>query len=388
MVRPAVLTIVILLLIPISAGGASTQLSPPDQPNQIEILSIGGLSKADRMQGSLDISTSLTVQHERGASYIDQYALLLRLEQLRDASSRENLVVGYAAEANGKIATLWERRTTARQLYRDGSIDAQTYLRELALISAKASHLRLSPAIADRLDPSYVSRIDRRIETRIIGLQGPVKATVLDAFRGDRQPATIFLKSSPNGTVLAMLDDGTYIREAYRADYRTLGESQRIGVTELFDEVVPQYYAGIRNRSTSSQVQQYSGRDLVTVMFQLSGGSVEIYFDSDTRQPFYEIQQYQDPAAFDPDAPTVSASNDGLRLTVRRTIAGGPLKISTISNETDRPVPSTVIIDGDRIMTNEDGVVWTLFPPEPQLTIRAVGPGGPVSVKVRPIPTT
>ena len=378
----------LMLLVPMATGGtgAATTIQAEAAP-QIEFITLDAPSTDAMAQGSLDLSTVLAIEHAGAATRLDHYTLSQRLGYIQTEATREPLIIGYVAQVNQQVADLWARRQVARQRYRNGSIDAGRYLRELAIVHARVGHLRPASIEDGGLD-SAAARIRRRLETRVIGLEGPVTGAARDAFRGNRLPVTVYVKSASEGTVLATMDDGTYVREAYRADARKLGENAPLGLSTLVDQVLPRFYPETRNRSTGSQVQQYSGRDLVKVRFDLNGGSVETYFDSDTRQPFFERHRFEQPGAFDRTAPTTAVASEGLRLSVTRTITGGPLRIATTSNDTGRPVRSTVFFDGRRVRTNDEGIAWILLPPGQEFLVRAAGPGGPVSLTIRPVAPT
>jgi hypothetical protein len=189
------------------------------------------------------------------------------------------------------------------------------------------------------------------------------------------------LEVAPNGTVLSMIDDGRYVREAYRNDRQTAATLQI-----PFDTVVSRMqttYPTALNQSTGWGISYLTGGGVYRLDFEPSGTSLTAYLHGGTQEVYYEIREEQ--LADAGSSLTASAVANGTRLVVNRSYRGGPLRIATVDNATGDPVEATVFVENARLGTGPDGVAWTLTPDTLQFSVTAVRPSGNVTLVVRAI---
>lgn len=384
-VRTTALVALLLLAVPTAASPTGPAADGPAMAPSMLTLEPG--QQGDFVTPSIDVSAALTIGHERGAERIRRETLVARLDEASNETAKQRILFLAATDIKRSATTLREHECASRLAYRNGSSTVDDYARRLAINAARGQQLRLSIRTIGRLAETVpeITIRDRILETRLIGLDGPVRERIRSTLDGSGAGSRIHVMASRNGTVLATFDDrGRYLREAYRGDRwtrNTVGETTLPGIVGRIRDTYPMAY----NRSTSTSFTGGLGRGIYAATLQLSSGTLEAHLDADTGKVFYEVRAGS-PESMASDSVS-TARTDTLRLVVNRSVPGGPLRIATIDSESGTPVDRPVVVDGRALRTGPDGVLWTLTPDDPQFSIRVATDDGPVAVTVRPLPS-
>lgn len=377
MVRAALLALLLLCSAPLAAA------TPADPAAaQIDILTLEDEARSDIVAPSLDLGAALASQRIEAEAQLDRYALEARFEA-RAPDDRSGLLLGAVIDARSRTDAIRQREATLRAAFRNRSISAPTFVRELAQIYAEAQAVRVTletvSELADRTEGFSIRQRLASVENRVVEFQGPVRSTALAATTGSETPTRLYVSASPNGVVLSMLEAGRYLRTAYRTDRRT-GEPEVIPPAE-FGELV-RIYPNAYDESFRQRLDS-SGDGIYTIRYFYQDGFLDAYVHGGDRAVFFEFRDRQRSAIVRPES-TAAVSN-GTRLAANRTYPGGPLRLATTNASSGAPVATTIIVDGYRLETGDDGVVYTLMPDSPRVSVTAVGPWGNVTTTVRPL---
>lgn len=379
-VAVAALLVVAAITLPVAA-------TPTGEPRAATaLLVLEGETASGFSEASMDVATALAVEHETAAVKIDRYAFEERFAAAQSDEDRRNRLFEATTRFNRRITALRSEHRQLRLAYRNGSIETDTFVLELARIGAESAALRSTldrlNSLADRVPGlSYKGRIGR-LDAALVGVDGPVRERARAAISGSGDPLRLHVSASAEGTVMATLDNGRYLRSAYRADMHPPDTTDGITLDEAASRIA-QLYPEAYNTSIQRGINGLGG-GVYRITITLQQGTLTAYLDGSTELVFFEIQD-QNLRTLTPTE-RVSRIQNETRLHVHRAVRGGPLRIETVDNRTGAAVPSTVVVGDRRLRTGDDGVVWTLMPPRERVTITAVRPTGNVSITVRPLP--
>jgi hypothetical protein len=310
--------------------------------------------------------SAVAIENQAVAAYVDTED-----DGVRQAHVSESL-----RDLERETDTLRERRQDAIEAYNRGAISTQTFLVELATIAATAdalearvNTLRMAAADIEGWTDSEKRRVRSRIEStryQLRSLGGPVSDRAVAAIRGSEPTTRIFVTTGPQGYELTTIDNGTYIREAYRGAVRENDPSVPVeeAESELID-VFRQSYPVLTER-WGEPSGEGSGTTFVLSTGMAGEGNVTAFVDSSSKRVFKEYQ-YHDLESF-PAARTTSTVQSGLNLTINQSYPGGPIKVNVTDADTGDPVNATVTLSqngaaGQSVgRTGDDGVLWTLSP--------------------------
>jgi hypothetical protein len=261
-----------------------------------------------------------------------------------------------------------EQRRTIED-YSDDGRSTKAFLDALARIETRARQLRGSIA---RLETAAASipgtalggrSVDAWARDRLVELglfASPVRQGVLAALEGS-DPIAVYAEVSETGVVLAAIDNGRYVREAYLPTERDEGPPEGpASISGALGRVI-EVYPWAWNHSTG--VRSAGGPGAGSYRFTLfhQQGRLSTYLDSETGAVFREIQAK--PLRGVPTAPAVTASEAGLRVAVNRTYATGPMNVSVTAAGSGEPIDATVSIE-DRTVgrTGSKGYLWAISP--------------------------
>lgn len=328
------------------------------------------------VQPGLDVGTTLAVEKDAVTRRIDRGTFEAQFAKLESEGDKRDLIFKYATHLQSRTETLEKRETNARRGVRNGSISAAEYVRTIARINEEASGLREEV----NLIKSYTDEVEfplndylGSLEKRLISLEGPVREELAGTIRGDVTTNRYYLSVADNGVVLAYLNHGTYYREIYRTDHRSIKDNSPFSSSEM-RERTESFYPWARNDDNKKGMEWYpkDSAGYYTYDFQHPHGLISGLVDKSTGLVFQESQQKHltaDAAArngFDltmPKGPGVTANESRLLLTVNRSYPGGPMYVALQDNETGDLVEGTVAVDGETVgQTTFDGGLWTLSP--------------------------
>ena len=386
MTRSPRLPVVAAALLVVAAVALPATGAVTETQSATALLVLDGQTASGFAETSMDVSTALSVGHERGAITIDRYAFDERFAAAESDDERRDLLFQATTRFNRRSMTIREEAQALRTSYRNGSIGTDAFVRDLLLIGAESAELRTNlerlDALADQVSGlSYQGRIGR-LDASLIGRNGPVRERTLASVRGTADPIRVYVSASAQGEVLAMLEDDRYVREAYREDMHPPDSADGISLDQAASRIA-ELYPEAYNSSIQRGINGLGG-GVYRITITLQQGTLTAYLDGATESVFFEVQEHG--LATMPATERVIRVANGTRLQIDRAVRGGPLRIETLDNETATPVPTTLLVGDQRFQTGEDGVLWMLMPPTERLTITAIRPDGNVTLTVRPLP--
>jgi hypothetical protein len=212
---------------------------------------------------------------------------------------------------------------------------------------------------------------------------GPVRARVAAALTGDAPATRTYVATTPRGVTLAVLTESGYVRETYR------GELRRTGGDPLDD-------LGARRAVAAAYPSVWSARQAVdsdaagvsTVRVTYDGGELAATVGAANRRVFRDVHR-QSFGVAGTDTPAVN-TRDGLRLTVNRSYAGGPMRVR-LETEDGEAVNASLTVGpegGNSVpvgSTGQDGERWVLAPSE-RFTVVAIDDQSVVFITMDPLP--
>lgn len=385
MIRAVVLALLVVL--PLVAGSGAADVAAPSQlaaTDDVGILVLDGQSRAGFATQRLDVGTAVAAEREVAAAQLRWHTLDEQFTASNDQARRE-LLFQAATAVEIRSSALHVEEQALWATYVNGSISTDRLVRELVLLDTRTAILGASLGrigeYADRVPGISLQARLRTLEANLVGSSGPVRDHAAAAASGDALAARLYVEVSPGGIVLATIDNSEYIREAYRVDQRS-DSSGVFGLDEAVSrtaEVYPVAY----NENTSLQTGISGlGGGLYRINIEFREGALTAFLDGTTRNVFYEIQE-RDLDLLMPSA-SVETVENGTRLVVNRSYAGGPLRVAVYDQETGDPIETTVVVADTRLETDSRGVVWTLAPTD-RTNISTVGLGDEASITVFPL---
>jgi hypothetical protein len=358
---------------PASSPAAATT----NRSNVTRILAVpdGAVERTETDRATLTLGPSTRFAGNITAVRMETAAVERYVTATDDEDERSRRILEAFSTVEQEVITLRGRQQAAIQAFNRGEISPEAFVVELATIAAKADALEdriaMLVRLADGIEGFSLSRPDPVIyELRAFG--GPVRDRAVDALRGSAGPTQFFVTTGPEGYELTTIDDGTYMREAYRGAVRsgdasaTLEPSEAINITE-------RAYTGI-GEGRDSSARAAGPTNIVT--YSTENRTLRAFVDSGSERVFKAYQRM--PLSTFHSGPSASNVLNGLRITVNRTYPGGPLRIHVAEAETGEPVDLTVTMSkgpeqGVEVgRTGDDGTLWTLSP-RGSYTVTAVG---------------
>lgn len=371
-------------------GPTEAALPVVDVPNTTSRLELGepvertGFTTAD-----IDVGASLAADNVVIHSRYARHRLDQRYRTAENDSARRRVLRNAADRLDERISDLRDRERRALAAYTAGEISTATYLRRLTVIDTESN--RLSAAVT-RLDNRVAAADGQPVSktrmaefnARLVPLRGPVRDHARDSLSGAVEPTRVYVETSSEGVVAAMLTDmdheaprsPEYVREAYVADARnsTAGDRFDDGGSQAFDaavsraeELYPWTFANHEGYSLGRfgsepylhQASVYAigvnhphgtnrRFDLVTY---LDGGTTDVFREvqylSPERLPLHSVGQNR---------------TARLTLEVNATRPGAPARVN-VTDIVGAAAPSTIYVDGERVgRTGDDGELWFVAP--------------------------
>lgn len=382
--RAALLAVLLLVSTPAAAGAPATPTADRSHwgAGRVDLLTLDAEQRSAVATASLDVGAALAVRRNVTAVRLDRYALATRFAAV-DGPTRRDVLFSAVVDARAMSSALRERERALRGAYRNGSINTPALLRGLASVRAESAALEgyLDAVVAHAEQVPGITLRTRlaSIQNRVVEFGDPVRGRALASIRGTSAPSRLYVAVSRDGVELATLAGDRYRRAAYRVDRRA-GDPVQVPPEE-FGELIRTYPTAY-NRSLSQGLDS-SGNGIYAVRYEYEDGSLVAYVHGGTREVFYEVRDRRAGAIASDE--TATAAANGTRLRINRSFPGGPLRVAVADNATGEPVSATVVVDGTRLGTGDDGVAWTLMPDTARLAVTAVRPGGNVTTFVRPL---
>jgi len=353
---------------PVSADGApiaatdgdGTLLQPVETtPNTTRSLSVDSVDGTG--SGSASVSVTKALQAETGTveAKLDQQSVE---NQLRTADTDAEAVLAAAFErTHGRLDTIETREAAARDRFRGGEIDVETYLDTLGAVNRQAQAMERTLAGYEELTEDHPSLQDQvaALETRTVRYTGPIGDDVGAAVTGGEQSGSVFVTTGENGLALATLTEERYTREVMRTDAR----DEAVGGVDLdaAQTRIAELYPWAWEHKGDVSINTV-GQDVFR--FQLSHGHGELnsLLDTSSGNVYREIQwkSLQDL----PVSPGPSKTVENTTLQVSEPQPGEPVRIQVV-NRSGAPLPGTVSVDGRTLGDTAAGPVWLIGPTEP-----------------------
>lgn len=300
-------------------------------------------------------------------------------EQLATAAIGQNLSTEtggtdrLAASVASMAATaerLRQREADTIEAFAAGNREPKATLEELALIGQTADRLRDRIDVIDARIEATAGDDQRALSDRLTTidyelrmLDGPVRAYAAAVFSGERPAGRISIQAGPENFELTAVDDGAYLREAYRFDNRATGGQITAATAE---DIAAAQYPWFWERRSSGTWSIGGPGSLSLVSITIDEGSLQTFIDGTTEERFVEHQRI----TVDEIVPVTRTTKrqDGLAVTAERTYVGGPLNVRVVDADTGQPVAAEVSIgqNGQESVavgtTSNGGSVWTLAP--------------------------
>lgn len=286
------------------------------------------------------------------------------VESASSLEERQRRIVAAESSIRQAEVSLHQRQRRAIEAHATGEISDEELLIELGRIALRAEIL------ADRLDvvKNLAAETEgfnlntENLQLRLAVYQGPIRSHAVDVARGEADPNRVFVESTTDGLVLATIVDGTYVREVFRDDKWDRGAS---GFEDVSDarNVTTSAYPEIADSDTSTlgsgtPVRVTLNHDPGQLRTFVSAGGGGVFVEHQTR----ELETFT-------EGESLNTTQDGLNLTVERTYAGGPVRVTVVDTETGKPIQgATVTVAADQGestevgTTNEEGQLWILSP--------------------------
>ncbi|WP_277553714.1 DUF7096 domain-containing protein [Halobaculum limi] len=378
---------------PAATTATANATSSLNETGTIRILSLGanGSVAAGIDVVSIDAGTATSFGANASAARIRTIALRERITDANTSDERQKRILDGLNEVEKDLITLHTRQREALAAYASGDLTAKELLVELGRIRATASVLTDRVELMGQLaaDTDEFTLDDNRVFPLLYDLRtfdGPVRSRTVAALNGEERASTrVYVAATAESVTLSTIDDGQYVREAFRGDLR---ERDGSGINEeVAQNVTAQSYPEIWAATGGSISGQGSGG---TFQFDLRypNGTLTAFVGGGSEQVFLEHHR------MDLDGvETGAAATRTLDLTVHvnRTFPGGPLRINVTEPNSDDPVNAVVKVgrEGSESpeigTTGDDGVLWTVSPRgEFVVTVIEVGSTDISTIRVTP----
>ncbi|GGM69885.1 DUF7094 domain-containing protein [Halarchaeum rubridurum] len=332
-----------------------------------------GFASAD-----VSVTDSLAMSRATLDQRLTRATLQQRLDEADTDTERRRLVSNATDVLETRTDALVADATDARERFRRGSLSATNYSTTLASIDARAESLvSLAQFIEGRPAASASAKTRAaQFRARLLAYSDSLRDRVAAAVDGEAQLDRLYVEAGPNGTALAAVDDGSYVRTASRP---TNYDADPAGVpsgSAIIDHV-ESLYPWVMNQSTGVSfvpipIQSSSAKYAYRLTLTYANGTVQSYVDMSSGEVYQETETLAvDGLAASPDASTTSGE---AQLSVSRAYPGGPMRVVVTADGS--PTAATVSIANETVGgTGTDGHLWTPSPTG-SFTVSATTTGG------------
>lgn len=373
MVRTAALVLVALCTLAVSAPASPLPPQPTAQDveqattaQDVTVLDLDEPARTNLTSKSLDVSTAVAFQRERADAELRRRSLAVAFDRTADEQERREFLLGAATDVEISISALRSAERDLWASYLAGEMTTTTFLSRLVVLTARSAQLSQDieelRTLADEVPRFSMNSRLQSMEASLTGFDGPVRTRVGESIVGAEPPVRLYASASANGTAFSILDGSEYVREGFRADNWAPDSSNNIGLDEVEVRAGEIYPTAFNSSQTRSRGIGIVTTGIYRIEVSYEQGTIVAYLDGNTRDVFYEVQRRDlDQLRAGPPVTTVE---NGTRLTVNQTFAGGPLRISAVDAVTGEPADATVEVAGVERQTGPTGVVWVLMPPD------------------------
>jgi hypothetical protein len=365
---------------PVSVGGTDRvlqtdqSLSDDDLSNRtIRVLDIRRptLQRSTVNRETLNLGPALGFDANVTTIRVNTAVTVDRIESADSTQERRRLLVEELERLEQRSQTLRSRQAAAITSYARGRLSPREFVRELAYVDTKARALedrrsRLATLSQEMDSPPVAPDRLAGLQLELLTLTGPVRQEAAAVLRGQQPAGRFFVAAGGGGVVLSVIQNDTYVREAYRPDLRTANATSPGPFTteDALDTTARNYPTvwGLKGNST----EVVGSGSLYFVAMPHERGVLHTFVDGSSGRVFKSFQRRPLSSIAVPNQ--VSDVKDGLRLRVNRSYPGGPMRVNLTQYATGDPVRAniTVGLDGSESTlvgrTDANGHLWTLAP--------------------------
>lgn len=324
----------------------------------------------------VDLGVAVATGTERIHGRHDRLAFDGRFQEAPNQSAQLATFRDAVADLARRTTAAREARTAARTSFREGSISAPEYFRQLALLDARTDRLETTRT---RLE-SRVGEVGPRAQSSLTELQnleadletmnGPVATELRARYRGNASAGATVLSVTPDGGfVVSTSDDEQFYRVAQEtADWTRDGDDRFVtengsgGLSQALERAADLYPWTFSHQFGSPPPRGVFG---TTVVYKIAvvhqNGRLTVYLDGSTEEVFREVQRNRRDAV--PQNWSRSATAEDVALTVNGTYGSGPLDVTLRDASTGTGVDGRVRIDETDVgSTNGSGRLGTVQP--------------------------
>ena len=354
-------------------SGPQLQVSGSADANATE-LNVLGIPPGEATRSTLEteyveLGSGLAFASATTEVRLQTEATVERIESAESPEKRQQYLLQEVSSIEQQIITLRTRQRQVIAAYSRDELAPRRLLYELALIDAEARELqqrreRIETLVQSTSGFSISSARFGNIELELNTLTGPVRGHAASVLGGEAASTRFFVQSGENSVELAVIRDGTYVREAYRGVLR-VGDDGSFSLPDAVN-ATEQAYPTITGLRLRDDVVGNPDSDSTRVSIEHERGRLVAFVDSGSRRVFKEFQ-YR-PIDQVTTTSTTSAVKDALELTAHRTYPGGPVRLQLNSTTSGEPVDAQITVGpaGGRSSvvgeTGDDGSLWTLAP--------------------------
>lgn len=343
-----------------------------------------------------NLSASLSLRTAELDAQFRTLRMQERLAAVESADAKRDRVRERMTAIHDATETLRVRQREALAAHAAGHMGTDRLLVRLAQIDVAAGAFRARANVLANVSertPGVSVESDARVAAlELRAFEGPVRDRVATTLGGGGDPTAnrIYVRTTPEGVVLSTIADGTHIREAYAGSLRADGDEtdrERMPISALND-VLARSYPEVATNETLNSPSGAQASDVFLAHLDHRDGRITALVDRRERRVFRSVRRadLNESAA----GPASVAVQSGLRITVNRTYAGGPMLVRVADARTGHPVEATVTYPTEndlrpvRLGTTNDatGVLWTTSPGG-SFHVQAVHRSAPVGLDVR-----
>lgn len=366
-----------------SDGAATMAIAGPPNTSQYLALPDGGAHRARFGNASLDFGAAVAMDTARFQESLAVSSTAVQFENAPNASAKTAVLRGATDDLSNRTAALRQYQLRTIRRFTAGELTAAATLRRFGVIDARAREIDASGAriraIAGGFPvPGEISDRITDVRQRSQLLSTDLRADVRRALVGDADPTQHLVSTSTDGVVLAKINGGQFVREAYLDGYFREDGRNRFDndLGAAYDFTTELYSWAYQNRVGSPGGEPLINSSVYQIDIPHRHGNVLTYLDGSIAEVFLERQEKW--LSVLPVARTVTETNATADLSVRANMTHptGPMDLAVRNPSTDDPVDARISIDGQFVgETGSDGRLWTIQPRETVRIEAATGDG-------------
>jgi hypothetical protein len=357
-------------------GAADGQDAATDDPSRIETavntsnaLALDGEPRETYIRADVDVAGATAVSAERLRGSYASLTFVEKYEREEGSSARIASVRDSIDRVDRKLTRLGREQEQLYRAYANGSLTPRTFVRRLVHIRTAAAQTRagledLQTTVENDLSTSLPLALDRRMSRLTadpVTLPAPVSTDLRAAVTSESDPILVYTRGSESGLILTTTTGQQYKREAtLRSAYAPDQPNRYEGaITEAYQRALDLYPWVAENAINGPNLRE-SGGNVYRVNANHPHGELTTYIHGGSGDVFHEIQRKQPYSV--PITGTVSNETAELSLTVDRTTATGPMRIS-VARPDSGPTQAEISINGQSVgTTSTDGTLWVVQP--------------------------